>query len=135
MTNKRFKPEIGQEYYSITAEGLITSYYWEGFGNDNRLYSRGNCYPTHEAAKYADDRNLLIQEIRDFVAEISGDQSPFKVAIVYDETEGRLITKEGSITGLAKYYFRLDSRSDIGDALQKLNAKFSDRLYYLKETE
>lgn len=47
---KRWKPEVGEEYWNINTFIEVNSFIWTGFGTDIGLYKIGNCFRTKKEA-------------------------------------------------------------------------------------
>lgn len=58
-------PKMGDEYWFLDC-GDIRRSWWDNDDLDRKRKQRGNIYRTEEEAKRADDRRILIAEIREF---------------------------------------------------------------------
>lgn len=56
MKIKRWKPEEGEWYYFVCANGSIDEYRWNGDGTDDIYYQNGNCFKTQSEAQAAAEK-------------------------------------------------------------------------------
>lgn len=133
-TGKRWKPERNQVFYYI-ASGEVSSTTNDGCDWDVSAYKTGNCYRTRELAQKALDRQLLLQELKDFAMEVNrgqdhdeyGDSSYIEYNAVNDKlTVYEYKGERGFVCGI---------RFATKDLASKAISHFGDRLKILFEKE
>lgn len=65
-SGKRWKPEHGDRYWAITADGQIITFNWYNTACDNDILSIGNVFPTKEAARFEIERRKVVAELSDY---------------------------------------------------------------------
>ena len=66
----------GDKHYCIQSSGDVFSDSWRGIEADNSFFSRGNIFPTREAAELEAKRRNLLTRFRAFRDECNGDWKP-----------------------------------------------------------
>jgi len=126
-------PKVDDDYYILMPNGRIDGYQWENDGTDLKYKQRGIIYRTEEEAKRADDRRILIAEIREFAEHYKPvwDGETINYFIEYGVTDDTWC--EGSST----YYDHLPLYGYFKDeaTAQAAIEKFKDRLHLLREVK
>jgi hypothetical protein len=139
-------PKVDDDYYVLMPNGRIDGYQWDNDGTDLEYKKRGNIYRTEEETKRADDRRILIAEIREF----AGYYKP-----VWDETIEQMAARDAARGSPDEGNFAITYSVErkrweaikvttfdsiplcgyFGDRFKALDAieKFKDRLHLLRE--
>jgi hypothetical protein len=65
-TPDRWRPKLGEFYYSINTDGKVIETFWDGhFWNEDR-YAIGNYFKTKEEAEFEIERLKVLAEMREF---------------------------------------------------------------------
>lgn len=70
ISNKRWKPSIFEQYWSVGLDGAVWGAAWGDDSVDNWLHILGNIYKTEEEAKSVLDRSLATQRVLDRLREL-----------------------------------------------------------------
>jgi hypothetical protein len=81
--SRRFKPEIGDNYWRLSGSGVCNMEKHGGEDYDLGCIARGNCYRTRQDAIKADDLQRKIVKLNDMIDDFNGDW----VADWTDETQ------------------------------------------------
>ena len=71
-TNKRWKPNWGENYFRIDAFDNIISLEWENDAFDNKYYNARNIYKTKEEAEFEIERRKIMTELQNYADEHNG---------------------------------------------------------------
>lgn len=72
-TNKRWKPNWGENYFRIDAFDNIISLEWENDAFDNKYYNARNIYKTKEEAEFEVERRKIMTELQNYADEHNGE--------------------------------------------------------------
>lgn len=67
--NKVWKPEVGEEFWTICTNGFIYNSTWNDTEHDKNSYLVGNCYRTREEAEQALEIKKIDTELRRYALE------------------------------------------------------------------
>lgn len=125
---KIWKPECGEWYWFIGADGQINNCEWVDDHIDWGRYSMGNCFRTKEEAEFAGEKQKVKTELQRFADEHNDsdqeewDGAKFHYYIGYDVIEDDLIPVPAvMIRRINEVYF--SSKEIAEDAANKVGAK------------
>lgn len=125
---KIWKPECGEWYWFIGADGQINNCEWANDRIDYGRYSMGNCFKTKEEAEFAREKQKVKTELQRFTDEhndpekLEWDGAKFHYYIGYDVIEDDLIPVPAvMIRRINEVYF--SSKEIAEDAANKVGAK------------
>lgn len=72
-TDKRWKPNWGENYFRIDAFNDITSLEWNNDAFDNKYYNTRNIYKTKEEAEFELERKQIMIELQNYADEHNGE--------------------------------------------------------------
>lgn len=88
-TDRRWKPNFGENYFRINSFDNITSLEWENDAFDNRYYNARDIYKTKEEAEFEVERRKIMIELQNYADEHNGEISHPSDAfwIAFDEDD------------------------------------------------
>lgn len=89
-TKKRWKPNIGENYFRICSYNNVTLLKWEDGVFDNRYYNARDIYKTREEAEFELERRKIMIELQNVADEYNGKFTDEKYWIAYDSDEDYL---------------------------------------------
>lgn len=115
---KVWKPEVGEEFYTLFGDGSIDELTW--FNNADRIkrYELGNCFKTEEEAEFALERQKVITELKRYALEQNEkeidlyDHCVCKYYIQYDYVNNKL-----NIVGTRYFKSNISSMYFISDKI------------------
>ena len=128
-----FKPEDGQDYWSISRDGYV---YCGGWGNhriDHNLYSIGNCFPTQQAAMDAVRVLKLIQKARESQGEFVPDWDDTiekKYVLYFGGLEGEVCVTNYRVLNLATTFGFWGDESECAEFIKD---NYNELLWFFKE--
>ena len=89
---KKWKPAVGEKYYSIGHDGSVDKFAFDDASFDNDCVKLGNCFATREEAQFVADKIKYTQKFRRYVEEYSDEldwenENQTKWHIAYDFEE------------------------------------------------
>lgn len=72
-TDKRWKPNLGENYFRIDPFDNITSFEWANDVFDNKYYNARNIYKTKEEAEFEVERRKIMIELQNYADEHNGE--------------------------------------------------------------
>lgn len=72
-TKKRWKPNLGENYFRIDHFDNITSLEWENDVYDNKYYNARDIYKTKEEAEFEVERRKIMIELQNYADEHNGE--------------------------------------------------------------
>lgn len=87
--NKRWKPEIDENYFNILADGYVNHYTWKNDRTDNANYNLRNVFKTREEAEFEVERRKVMIELQNYADEHNGETAHPSDAfwIAFDEDD------------------------------------------------
>lgn len=88
-TDKRWKPNFGENYFRINSFDNITSLEWENDAFDNRYYNARDIYKTKEEAEFEVERRKIMIELQNYADEHNGEiaHPSYAFWIAFDEDD------------------------------------------------
>ncbi len=120
--DKRFKPELGEDYYYISDTVSVCYTPWKNCPTDKKSYSIGNCFRTKEEAEFAIERLKVLAELNEFTepkdAVYDGDRGHFHWYMYYDISTHTL--QKGQCFSKKYDCALFESESDIKNAVETI---------------
>ena len=63
------RPDIGEEFWFISAVGIVDAIDWSGIKEDHELWESGNGFFTEEGAVKENSKRKAVQRIKDYITE------------------------------------------------------------------
>lgn len=97
--NKRWKPEIDENYFRILVNGHVSLDIWKNDHTDNDVYNLRNVFKTREEAEFEVERKKIMAELQNYADDHNSPDfdiySDEIYWISYDVDEGDLFPYEG----------------------------------------
>ena len=97
--NKRWKPEIDENYFRILASGYVSPDIWRNDHIDNDVYNLRNVFKTRKEAEFEVERRKIIAELQNYAdehnSEIAHPSDAFWLG--FDEDNMLIIVEDDSI--------------------------------------
>lgn len=113
---KVWKPEVGEEFYTLFGDGSIDELTWFNNADIIKRYELGNCFKTEKEAEFALERQKVITELKRYALEQNEkeidwyDHCVLKYYIQYDYVNNKLniVSTRYSKSNISSMYFTSD---------------------------
>lgn len=133
---KVWKPEVGEEFYTLFGDGSIDELTWFNNADGIKRYELGNCFKTREEAEFALERQKIITELKRYALEHNEkeidwyDHCVLKYYIQYDYVNNKLniVSTRYSKSNISSMYFTSDKIA--GAAIEAIGEERIKKYYF-----